>query len=136
MASLGLRYPVWREVVGTQVISDPSVFGGIAYRFGGSKVVKKEGGAELPKPNVLPGEVPKDPELLKVLGDNQVTIIDYWAEWCELHEVDAVHRRLQREQPTHQSGQMGRNEVGVEQFKRFCQRPWCPPWTSTARTSA
>ena len=120
MASLGLRYPVWREVVGTQVISDPSVFGGIAYRFGGSKVVKKEGGAELPKPNVLPGEVPKDPELLKVLGDNQVTIIDYWAEWCVncmklMPYIDAYKEN----NPHIKVVKWDATKWEVEQFKRF-----------------
>lgn len=120
MASVGLRYPLWREVVGTQVISDPNVFGGIAYRFGGSKVVKKEGSAAMPKPNVLPGEIPKDPELLKVLGDNQVTIIDYWAEWCVncmklMPYIDA----FKKNNPHVTVVKMDATKWEVEEFKRF-----------------
>jgi thiol-disulfide isomerase/thioredoxin len=120
MASVGLRYPVWYEVKGTQVVSDPNVFGGIAYRFGGSKVVKKEGAAALPKPNVLPGEIPKDPELLKVLGENQVTIIDYWAEWCVncmklMPYIDA----FKKNNPHVKVVKMDATKWEVEEFKRF-----------------
>jgi thiol-disulfide isomerase/thioredoxin len=85
--ALGLRYPVFQQMTGdvddnaVQMVSDPSLFAGISYRLGGSKVVKKASPG-LPKPSVAKGEIPKDPEIFKLLGDGQVTIIDYWATWC------------------------------------------------------
>ena len=64
--------------------------------------------------------MPKDPELLKVLGDNQVTIIDYWAEWCVncmklMPYIDAYKEN----NPHIKVVKWDATKWEVEQFKRF-----------------
>ncbi|MDE0881762.1 MAG: thioredoxin domain-containing protein [Myxococcota bacterium] len=121
MGSIGLRYPLIYRVRGIQVIPDPNVFAGIAYRIGGSKTVKKGGAVPAPpKPNVLPGEVPTDPVLLALLGDNKVTIIDYWAEWCVNCMRLMPHiKAWERNNPQTTVAKMDATKWDVEAFKRF-----------------
>jgi thiol-disulfide isomerase/thioredoxin len=73
-----------------------------------------------PKPNVLPGEVPTDPVLLALLGDNKVTIIDYWAEWCVNCMRLMPHiKAWERNNPQTTVAKMDATKWDVEAFKRF-----------------
>ncbi len=84
--SVSGRYPVFREVVGVQVVENPSLWFAVSGTFGFfaddstppaaiTKAVKRAG--------IGPGDAPDTDEIKALLVPGKVTIVDYWASWCK-----------------------------------------------------
>jgi thiol-disulfide isomerase/thioredoxin len=71
------RVQVWRDVVGEQGVPEPSLFVSVG--------VQPTFGAQEPQRPSAPvaGAVPQVPEVAAVVQAGQVTLVDYWATWCE-----------------------------------------------------
>jgi thiol-disulfide isomerase/thioredoxin len=107
-ATLGvsLRLPVWRDVVGTQVVDNAGLWVIVGGRFGGSAAAATtpaaagaagaaaSGGAtaEARAPReTRPGQPPTQPEIAALLVPGKTTVVDYWATWCKpCHKLDAT----------------------------------------------
>jgi len=76
-----LRVPAYRDVRGTQPVMDTSYFVGVSGQFQiGTKATLPP---SEPARAAVPGQPPSAPEIRALLAPNQVTLVDYWATWCE-----------------------------------------------------
>lgn len=89
VATLGvsLRVPVLRDVVGIQVVDNMGLWVTVGGRFGlggGAGAAAVAGAQEAARPpSTQVGEPPLREEIRALLVPGKVTIIDYWASWCE-----------------------------------------------------
>jgi len=74
-ATATLRVPVYRDVVGLQVIPEIGTFVSLNYSWRDTPPA--------PKPSVEVGEVPKEARIADLLVPGKITLVDYWATWCE-----------------------------------------------------
>jgi len=80
-STLTVRAPVYRNVHGTQGIQNTGIYLGVQYAFGIGAIRVPQTAA--PLPTAVPGESPSAPEVVSLLVPGQVTLVDYWATWCE-----------------------------------------------------
>ncbi len=89
--SVSGRLPLYRDVVGVQVVENPSVWVTFSARFGipvgtAAMFVKNQATAEskaAAQRATQVGQVPKLPEIKALLVPGKTTVVDYWASWCK-----------------------------------------------------
>jgi thiol-disulfide isomerase/thioredoxin len=74
-ATATLRVPVFRDVVGLQVVPEIGTFVSLNYGWRDTPPG--------PKPSVEVGQVPKQARIADLLVPGKITLVDYWATWCE-----------------------------------------------------
>lgn len=74
-ATATVRLPVWRDVVGLQVAPSTGIFFSLNWAWRDTPPA--------PKPSVAVGEVPAMEEIASLLEPGKITLVDYWATWCE-----------------------------------------------------
>lgn len=80
--SVSGRLPVAFDVNGIQPVVGPGVFAGISWNWTQAAAAAGGLGAEAPAPWRV-GEPPRSALIQGLLVPGKVTIIDYWATWCE-----------------------------------------------------
>ncbi len=75
------RLPFGFDVLGIQPVAGPGVFTGVTWTWSPATTDHVEASASA-KP-LLPGEAAPTPLIAGLLTPGKVTIVDYWAEWCE-----------------------------------------------------
>lgn len=94
--SATLRWPLYRDVIGTQVVENPSVWISVSgtLDLGDDPAPTRSAAAPRPKDGEVAGALkasagmarvgqgPGNPEIQALLAAGKVTIVDYWAEWC------------------------------------------------------
>ena len=80
-STLTVRAPIYRNVHGTQGVQNTGVFLGLQYAFGlGAKPAALRA---VDLPVVQPGQPPVAPEIAALLVPGKITLVDFWATWCE-----------------------------------------------------
>ena len=74
-ATATLRIPVYRDVVGLQVVPEIGTFISLNYSWRDTPPP--------PKASVAVGETPKQALIADLLVPGKITLVDYWATWCE-----------------------------------------------------
>jgi thiol-disulfide isomerase/thioredoxin len=117
-ANAALRYTAMNWVNGVQFAPSPSFSVGISHRWAQKRTPKVN--PNLPKPSILAGEKPKDPEIAKLLVPGKVTVVDYWAEWCvNCKKLTPVMKERLSHFPDVVMAKVDATKWEVEQFQRF-----------------
>lgn len=74
-ATATLRVPIYRDVVGLQVVPEMGSFLSLNYSW--------RDAPPAPRPSVAVGEVPTMARIADLLVSGKITLVDYWATWCE-----------------------------------------------------
>lgn len=76
--SASVRLPVWRDVIGEQIVQNAAFFVSLTGTLG-------VGGTTEAKAVLGPtplGQEPQQPEIAAMVAAGKLTLVDYWATWC------------------------------------------------------